>query len=212
MTPILFELKSYLNCWWSSRCFENLYLPSNLCIPYIKSPDSLLSLFKRSFLLFNHLTIIAYIMHNIELPEIPKLHEKFWGVSLQACVQASWTTCLLQACLSLELLKLFHVLWALCSRPQRVYVECCTKSFALPRCSHFSNTLGLCQIFLNLPKALSTVILHFVRLFVWVFFPAAQIFKERFYQALEIDFRKVFHGSKTVTNVCAVCSFYTWEN
>lgn len=153
-----------------------------------------------SFLLFNHLTIIAHIMHNLQLPEISKLHERFWRVSSKRVYEPSWTMCLLQEWLSLELLKLFHVFWALLSKPQRVHVKCCTKSHcqrsALPRSSHFSETLGLHHIFLNLLKAHSTVILHFVRLFVWVVFSCGPTVWGKIPSALEIDFSKGFQEKK----------------
>lgn len=86
--------------------------------------------------------------------------------------------CHFQGGLSLELLKLFHMFSVLLSRPQRdfllsLYAKHCSKSHckkdALPKSSHSTKTLGLYQIFLNLPKALSTVILHFVRLLFFFF-------------------------------------------
>lgn len=40
----------------------------------------------------------------------------------------------------------------------------------LPESSHLAKTLGLCQIILNLPKALSAVIWNFVKLFFFFFF------------------------------------------
>lgn len=41
----------------------------------------------------------------------------------------------------------------------------------LPKFSHLTKTLGLCQIILNLPKALSAVTWNFVKLFFFFFSP-----------------------------------------
>lgn len=102
-----------------------------------------------------------YLNHMKNLEGFPSKH----------VYRPSWTTCPFQGWLSLELFKLYHMFSVLLLRPQRffTYVECCIKSHckrdALPKSSHLVNTLCLHQIFLNLPKAFSTVILHFVRLF-----------------------------------------------
>lgn len=127
--------------------------------------------------------------------------------------------CHFQGGLSLELLKLFHMFSVLLSRPQRdfllsLYAKHCSKSHckkdALPKSSHSTKTLGLYQIFLNLPKALSTVILHFVRL-LFFFFTAVQILLERFYQPWKKTSERV-SKKKGIATLYAVWTFDVGED
>lgn len=91
-----------------------------------------------------------------------------------------------------------------------LYAKHCSKSHcrrdALPKSSHPAKTLGLYQIFLDLPKALSTVILHFVRLLFFFPPPVVQILKERFYQPWKKTSERV-SKKKGIATLYAVWTF-----
>lgn len=121
--------------------------------------------------------------------------------------------CHFQGRLSLELLKLFHMFSVLLSRPQRdfllsLYAKHCSKSHckkdALPKSSHSTKTLGLYQIFLNLPKALSTVILHFVRLLFFFFFHCSPNTSGKILSAVKKDVREGFQEERNCNFICCL--------
>lgn len=131
------------------------------------------------FIFFNHLTIIVYWIHNTQLPEIPKQHEKLRRIFLKACVQAvldnmplselvisSYFTCF-QSFLDLKEIFFFHFV-------QNTVLSQSAKGVLF--------TLSLHEVFLISQRFTLQLSCFFLLLFLFACFYAIQMFTGKFHQ------------------------------